>query len=82
MSNYFNNMKNNSWAYDVKKGDYVMVVSNINKLDKRLMKATSVTAKSIFIGEMQFSKFTKSQKNNKRRIEPFLAHHIKKGYSD
>lgn len=77
MSKWFDNLKKD-WTYAVKKDDYVMVVSSTSNLDKRLMKVTGVTSKSIFVGKMQFSRFTKSQKNNKRRIEPFLAHHMNK----
>lgn len=76
MGGWFSEIKK-GWSYNVKKGDYIMVISNTNEFDKRLMKITRVTKNSIFLGKIQFSKFTKSQKNNQYRIEPFLAHHIK-----
>lgn len=66
------------WTFLVKKGDYVKVISNNNFVDESLREVTDVTEKSIFISRMQFCKDTKNQSNMKRRIEPFMAQHIKR----
>lgn len=66
------------WTKDVKKGDYVRVISNSNSVDESLREVTNVTEKSIFVSRMQFSKDTRNQINMKRRIEPFMVQHLNK----
>lgn len=67
-----------NWAKDVKVGDYIKVVSNTNAADESVEKVTRVTTRTVFADKRQFSKTTCVQLNNKRRMEPFLARHIKK----
>ena len=65
------------WTEFVQIGDYVKVLFvKGNYLSERVLPVTKVTKKSIYVGNMQFSKANGNQTNNKRVIHPFMAHHI------
>lgn len=67
----------NNWTKKVKKGDYVRLLSTSNSAEESLREVTDVSDKSVFISRMQFSKETSIQTNNKRKIAPFMAQHVR-----
>jgi len=66
-----------NWMEKIKVGDYVQIISLENPLEVTSYPVTKVTKRSVFVDRMQFSKDTGIQKNKKRKIEPFMAHHHK-----
>lgn len=68
-----------NWTRAVKIGDYVRMVSHGDEqVRERVKPVTRLTGKSIFCGQQQFSKKTGIQRNNKRRVEPFMEHHTER----